>query len=414
MKYIVTTIGILVALAFMALSAAINWRYGATVGRDASDQWIYACVSLCADIAKATTPFFFWYALKHRNVLPALAAALFWLTCTAYSLSSAAGFAETSRSAQTGHLVNSKEAFDDLQKELARKQAQITALGAYEPPGVLASRIDALKQNPHWQTSKKCTDSTVPQSHQLCASIANAEAERQKGLQAAALETQVDTLRSRVAELAPASRIEGGDPRAGFIARLFGWDILKIQTGFALLFIVILELGSGLGLFIALSHGELSQSIKARQIPDAAAHKHAVSFPLFRRRRPEQIKLPPSPISASASNAIDQPPVTVSPQVFAPESPVAPVPAISGAAVLSESPQGDVAKFAVACLDHEHGGSVSFADLFAAYESWCAQRSLRPLSRAAFDTRFIALAASVDFHHEARGGERYCADFRLK
>lgn len=51
MRYFITVIGVLIALAFIALSAAINWRYGSTLGRDPADQWIYAGVSLAADLA---------------------------------------------------------------------------------------------------------------------------------------------------------------------------------------------------------------------------------------------------------------------------------------------------------------------------------------------------------------------------
>jgi hypothetical protein len=252
---LVTFAGVLLALSFIALSAAINWRYGHSVGRDAADQFIFAAISLAGDIAKAITPFFFWYALAGRRVLPAIAAALFWISCTAYSLSSAAGFAELNRAEQTGRLVTGKETYEALQGEIARKEGQLKALGSFDPPGVIAQRLEALRQNPRWASSRQCTDATASASRSFCAAYHTQASEREKAIEGEKLEAEIADLRAKLPALAGAARIAHGDPRAGFLVRLTGWDILKVQTGFALLFIAVLEIGSGLGLFIALSHG---------------------------------------------------------------------------------------------------------------------------------------------------------------
>ncbi|WP_409562697.1 primase-like DNA-binding domain-containing protein [Hyphomicrobium sp. MC8b] len=410
MKYLVTFIGVLVALAFMALSAAINWRYGSSMGRDPTDQLIYASVSLAADLAKAITPFFFWFALKHRNWGPAVASALFWLACTGYSLASAAGFAELSRSAQTGTLTTKKASYHDLKAELERKQTQLAALGAYQPPTVIAGRIDALKQNPRYSSSRQCTDTTTSQSRALCADIATLESERQKGLNAARLETEIDALRTRVLELAPASGIEGGDPRAGFLTRIFGWDILKVQTGFALLFIAVLELGSGLGLFIALAHGELASAIKTGHLPaeQPAAPRAKSKREPFWKRAPKAPAPPPEPIARpppqqSAAPAPAEP--------FA--APTAPVPAAPGRAAPDPRPAGNIAKFARARLTAEDGAKVSFADLYAAYETWCAAETVRALPRPDFVAGFTKLCDQVGFQYEATGCDGHCLHVKI-
>jgi hypothetical protein len=35
-----------------------------------------------------------------------------------------------------------------------------------QPPSVLAGRIDALKQNPRWQSPKQCTDTVTTQNRE--------------------------------------------------------------------------------------------------------------------------------------------------------------------------------------------------------------------------------------------------------
>lgn len=411
-RNVITVIGVVIALAFMALSAAINWRYGHSLGRDPADQTIFAAISLVADLAKALTPFFFWYALTNRNYLPALAAAALWIACTGYSLSSAAGFAELNRATQVGVLSNKKDTYRDLQADLSRKQQQLTALGTYEPPTVVQARVDALKQNPRWISSNACTDTTTKLSRELCTDIARLEGERQKGLTGSRLESEIGDLRLRIETLAPASRIEGGDPRAGFLTRLFGWDILNVQTGFSLLFIAVLELGSGLGLFIALSHGELARAIKTGHLP--APEEEAT---------PPRALPGPSEQAAPATASVRQPAIrqasrkeAAKPAQAKPPPAAAPLAASSqhAAPAITPAPSGDVAKFAVARLAAEEGASISFGDLYAAYGVWCAAQTVPALPRPEFDTRFMVLADQVDFHHEERGGQRICTDLRLK
>jgi hypothetical protein len=188
---LVSISGIVLALAFMVLSAAINWRYGHSIGRDAGDQLIYAAISLAADIAKAITPFFFWYALKNRHFIPAAASALFWIACTGYSLSSAAGFAELNRAEQTGGFATRKADHAALQVELARKEAQLKALGDYEPPAVTAQRLEVLRQNPRWPSFEAMRGSNRARIRTFCAEYHTFEAARQKGIEAAKLATEI-------------------------------------------------------------------------------------------------------------------------------------------------------------------------------------------------------------------------------
>ena len=45
---IVSLIGVILAFGFLAASAAMNWRYGVSLGRTEFDQWIFGGVSVTA------------------------------------------------------------------------------------------------------------------------------------------------------------------------------------------------------------------------------------------------------------------------------------------------------------------------------------------------------------------------------
>ncbi len=131
-----------------------------------------------------------------------------------------------------------------------------------------------------------------------------------------------------------------------------------MQTGFVLLFIAVLEIGSGLGLFIALSHGG--------------------------KDRPQQAK----------------------PAGAAPAQTAAPTAIAAGGS-------GDVAKFARAMLAGAEGQELSFDELYAAYRVWCARQSLSPLERGVFDQRFSALCREVGFKPHRRGRVKVITDLQI-
>lgn len=357
-----TFAGVVLAVAFMALSATINWRYGHSVGRDEADQLIYAAISLAADLAKAITPFFFAYASKNRRLIPACASASFWIVCTAYSLSSAAGFAEVNRAEQTGGLATKKSDHEALNSELMRKQSQLNALGTNEPPAVVEQKLAQLRLSSRWASSQECSDATVRESRNFCAEYLALEAMRQKGLAGLNLEKEIAALRTRVATLAGAAEVGEADPRAGFLVRLTGWSAIRVQTGYSILLIVVLEIGSGLGLFIALNHGELGRGAN--------------------RQGAQTGSQAPPPRSATST--------------------------------LPKKAPGDVAKFALARLIASTGQAVSFDELHSAYAVWCSDQGLLPLARDEFDRDFLILSAKVNFKIAKLGGAHVCPDLKLR
>lgn len=377
MSRFMSIFGIVLALAFMALSAAINWHYGHSIGRTGADQYIFAGVSLAADIAKALAPFFFWYAASNARLLPALASALFWIAVTGWSLSSAGGFAELNRAEQTGIHVTKKSDHTGHTIELARKEQQLKDLGTFDPPAITAQRLEAARQNLRWARSRQCTDATSRESRIFCAEYHLLEAARQKGVEAARLESEIASLRTRLAGLAGAAASDAGDPRARFLSRLTGWELGSVETALTLLFIAVLEIGSGLGLFIALSHGgNASRSAKEPQPAQALPVTKPAALPAPVKRETAPIKLPPA--------MPDKKPVF-----------------------------GDVAKFARARLAAAQGDTIAIDDLYAAYRAWCTEQKADALTAGEFKRQFIVLCTQVGFRRATRGGKHLCLDLKL-
>ena len=97
MRHALGVLGVLAAGVLLAVSAAMNWRFGFSLGRTEFDGQIYGAASAAADCMKALVPFFFFAAIRNRMWSQAAASALVWVVVTAYSLTSALGHAALNR-----------------------------------------------------------------------------------------------------------------------------------------------------------------------------------------------------------------------------------------------------------------------------------------------------------------------------
>jgi hypothetical protein len=104
MRHVLGLMGVVAASILLAVSAAMNYRFGFSLGKTAVDGQIYGLASAAADCFKALVPFFFFAALRNRMWSQALAAALVWTVVTGYSMTSALGHAALNRLDTSGKL----------------------------------------------------------------------------------------------------------------------------------------------------------------------------------------------------------------------------------------------------------------------------------------------------------------------
>jgi hypothetical protein len=76
MRHALGVLGVIAAGVLLAVSAAMNYRFGFSLGKTALDGQIYGMASAAADCFKALVPFFLFAAIRNRMWSQALAAAL--------------------------------------------------------------------------------------------------------------------------------------------------------------------------------------------------------------------------------------------------------------------------------------------------------------------------------------------------
>src|SRR5262249_59825783 len=97
MRHVLGVLGVLAAGVLLAVSCAMNWRFGLSLGRTELDGQIYGAASAAADCLKALVPFFFFAAMRNRMWSQAAAAAVVWAVVTSYSMTSALSHAALHR-----------------------------------------------------------------------------------------------------------------------------------------------------------------------------------------------------------------------------------------------------------------------------------------------------------------------------
>lgn len=262
MRTLASVAGALVAIGFAIAAAIMNWRYGLSLGRSSEDQLLFAAIAVGVDAMKMLTPFFLWWSIKSRRALPALLSAIVLLVSVSYSIVGIAGFADLNRTTTTGDLRAKHDTTAELQASLARKQAQLAALGLIEPPAVVEGKLLGLRQNARWTSSRACTDATVAASRKFCAAYAAVQADLEKGIAAGKLEAELAELRKQLNSHSSIATLDSADPRAGIVSRLMGWELLSVQTGTSILFVGIVEFCATFGVFISMSHGEFRSTAR--------------------------------------------------------------------------------------------------------------------------------------------------------
>jgi hypothetical protein len=349
MRHVLGVAGVTAAAVLLIVSAAMNWRFGYTLGKSDFESQLYGAASAAADCFKALLPFFIFAALRNRSYSQALGGALLFAVCFSYSLTSSLGFAALNRADSTGSRVLKAETHQDLRAELERTRDALKALPAHRPAGTVRGEIAAYKQNPRWLQSEECNNATLTKSMSYCEAYFKLTAEQAVAEQAEKLEVKDAQLHAKLGALDPEAVVKAADPQSQVLAGLTGRSTEEIQTSLTVLIALLVELGASLGFYTAFSYWRIFD-----------------------------VKGLPAP---SASRAV----VAAAP--FVPTIRLAPIPNTEPALQAAE-PKTDVELYYDERVGKEAGSSVTALALYDDYCQWCEAKEKQPLGLPIFTRKF--------------------------
>jgi hypothetical protein len=351
-------LGVVAAGILLVVSAAMNYRFGFSLGKTAWDGQIYGAASAAADCFKALIPFFFFAALRNRMWSQAIAAALVWTVVVAYSMTSALGHAALNRLDTTGQRAVEAAAYKDLRADSKRAQEQLTWIPAHRPAETVAAELNVLKAQRYWVVTKDCTLVTGKGARDFCQQFHKLNAELASAQQSEKLETRIADIGSKLAKAGGGTAMAESDPQASVLAKISGLDISTVQTALTIFVALLIEVGSGFGMYVAFAYWRLHDR-KAEPVALPAGHPPVwsddVATPLPDAEPAEQAA-PPQPAPRLGAN--DN------------RSPARPL-----------VPESDIQRYyrerVVAAAEH---ASLTSSELYEDYCRWCEEKERIPFA----------------------------------
>lgn len=367
MRHALGVLGIVAACVLLAVSAAMNWRFGLSLGRTELDGQIYGAASAAADCMKALVPFFFFAAIRNRAWSQAAASLLVWSVVTTYSLTSSFGHAALNRFDVAGERVHEKTLYNNLSADLTRAKEQLGWVPQHRPAGTVQAEIDIAKNERRWVSTAGCTDVTATKSRTFCERYNTLVSELASAKQASALEARIAQINAKLSGIDSSKAMSEADPQAAVIAKLTGIDMDKVQLAMTLFIALLLEVGSGFGLYIACSQWRLYD----RRAPSAPAFiKQSESAPAA--------SAVPVPSIAQATVAIEKPRQEANDNIT--KTSTAPQRLIA--------PENDVERFYKERIETQDGSSLTATALYEDYCAWCEEQQKEPLALPTFGRDF--------------------------
>ena len=409
MRHVLGVLGVLAAGVLLAVSAAMNWRFGFSLGRTELDGQIYGAASAAADCLKALIPFFFFAAVRNRIWSQAAASALVWVVVTTYSMTSALGHAALNRFDSTGHRAQEAQSYQDLRTELKRAEEQAGWIPQHRPYEAVQSEIDGLKMQKAWKWSNGCKDVNSKTERSFCQKLTGLDAELASASAAKTADVRMSELRSKIDAAAGTPALSEADPQAKVLTELASAffpniKIENVQMALTLFVALLLEIGSGFGMYVAFSQWRLydrqsaSPNLARAEESTAAA---AVAAPVLTPIAVEKSK-PRS--GANDNRSIEIPLEREVVQVPAIEARPAEVHQVEqkvvearvAAPVARLAPENNTERFYKENVEVRDGSSVTATELYEDYCSWCDAKNKEPAALPSFAREFAELGVKKE------------------
>jgi hypothetical protein len=363
MRHALGVLGVLAAGVLLAVSCAMNWRFGFSLGRTEFDGQIYGAASAAADCMKALVPFFFFAAIRNKMWSQAAASALVWVVVTSYSLTSALGHAALNRLDTAGQRTATADSYKDHRADLARAQEQLSWIPQHRPAQAVQADIDAVKDERAWTGTEQCSKVTGSKSRGFCQKYHALSAELASAQQSIALEARIADIQGKMTNTNGHAVMTEADPQAAVLAKLAAIiapniKIEDVQTALTVFVALLLEVGSGFGMYIAFSQWRLYES-------------HAPTAPMM------------VPVSTAAAAVAAPTAVAIAkPRSGANDNKSAPP------AQRLIAPENDVERFYKERIETQDGSSLTATSLYEDYCAWCEEQQKEPLALPTFGREF--------------------------
>jgi hypothetical protein len=273
------------ALALSGISILCCYVFGTHLAPGQEGQ-IYGVLGGVADALKAVLPIGIAAAFAARQRARAITGMLLFAVFSAYSFASELGLYALSRDSQSSAAMAGKEGYELLKGERKRIGDRLKALGETRPVGAIKAEIAAQRQNKLWTASGQCKDSDTNAARTFCASLEKLAGELASAEEAERLRADDSKLAAKMSGMDLKSVMQSADAQSEALARFTGFAPSSIKDALAVLVALLIELGSGFGLWVVTVGGQAP----ARESPHARGASETEKAKRGRAKRRDPIK----------------------------------------------------------------------------------------------------------------------------
>ena len=349
-------LGLPAVLVCLLATASMAFRFGWNLGSEEIDKWIYASAGIAVDLIKALLPLLIvwaWIATPRRWGY-CIVAGPFFLLFTSYSLLASFGLAAIQSANKLGAHAAVAVTYEDRRGDLNRLRAERSALppfttttgdGVQAAQAAVATAFDQVKPECSQARGGRGSKCRAREADERAARATLLKMQRDKAMtdRATDINVKIEAARAALAKVDIKEAIKEADPQAAALAllggRFIGEDKQRIRTLIHAILAVVLEAGSGFGLYLIFG----SHAVRQRE-----RHEH-------------KLISAQSPALISAPDPDEE--VTI------------------------ETPADIIERFFRECVCPTLGERVSASVMSAAYEQWCAASERESVSSNMFGRR---------------------------
>jgi hypothetical protein len=366
MRHALGVLGVMAAAVLLAVSAAMNWRFGYQLGVTEVDKHIYGAASAAADCFKALVPFFFFAAIRNKVWSQAAASAILWVVVTVYSLTSALGHAALNRGDTTTGRAVAADTYKDLRTNHKQLSDQLSWVPPHRPMAAVEADISASKSDRWWGWTDSCTKIVGAQASKFCSKYQEKLSELASSQRADKLNAEIAAINAKLTTAKSAHTGSEADPQAAVLTKLVnifapGIKVEDVQTAMTIMVAVLLEIGSGFGMYVAFASWRLYDRAAPR-VPLAASVPQPISTPVVPAPVVAHAASPKARLGGANDNRAQPRQLT--------------------------APETDVERFYKERIEAADGTSLTATTLYEDYCAWCEEQQKEPLALPTFGREF--------------------------
>ena len=260
------------------VSVLISYRVGYGRAQDPVERLLYGFALALADGLKVFAPFAMAWAWGRKAWVSWGAAAGIFVLVTISSLQAEIEFASKLRSSSTAERQAAVDQRQSVQKEIDELTIGLEKLGPQRSPGEIEREIEVVFARPLPKVSARSTVRSVsqgceqrrPSTQDACAEITRLRQELERSKDWESRTEKLTNARAKLQGLG-STGAEAADPPLETISGLVGWftDFWgkeDVKLALLLLVALVLEIGSGLGLFVVTTPWRLGSGLREGEV----------------------------------------------------------------------------------------------------------------------------------------------------